>query len=99
LDQVTTLPHDIPTEVPRDVDEALDQELDVAKAQVITTCLPNTGNVQEAWETIKPALTADSGHIWLDATSGRSDEAAALAEALWSEHKIGYLDCAVSGGP
>jgi len=71
----------------------------VAKAQVITTCLPNTGNVKEAWETIKPALTADSGHIWLDATSGRSDEAAALAEALWSEHKIGYLDCAVSGGP
>lgn len=22
-----------------------------------------------------------------------------MAEALWSEHKIGYLDCAVSGGP
>lgn len=71
-----------------------------SKAKVIFTCLPNTVNVVEAYEAIRPQLGPSNGElIWLDATSGKSVDAKALAEMLWTRHKIRYCDCAVSGGP
>jgi hypothetical protein len=30
--------------------------------------------------------------------AGRAEDAAALADELWDQHKLRYLDCAVSGG-
>ena len=45
---------------------------------------------KQSWQT---------GTVWIDATSGKSVDAAALAENLWGKHSVRYLDCAVSGGP
>ena len=39
------------------------------------------------------------GCVWIDTTSGRAEDAKELADELWSEHGVRYLDCAVSGGP
>jgi 3-hydroxyisobutyrate dehydrogenase len=66
-------------------------------ADIIFTCLPNTKNTQAVLDIIRPSLSA--GQIWIDATSGHADDAAALAVELWAGHGVRYLDCAVSGGP
>lgn len=52
--------------------------------------LPQCKTDQQLWRT---------GTVWIDATSGKSADAAALADDLWGKHSVRYLDCAVSGGP
>lgn len=49
-------------------------------------------------DAVRPGLVDGNprGLVWLDATSGRADAAAALAEDLWDQHSLRYLDC-VSG--
>ena len=51
-----------------------------ATADVIVTCLPNTNLTRVTLDTLRPALR--EGTVWLDATSGRGEDAAALAEEL-----------------
>eukprot|EP01043_Picozoa_sp_COSAG02_P020456 COSAG02_NODE_1010_length_15227_cov_5.846774_7_plen_250_part_00 len=69
----------------------------VASADVVVTCLPNTDATLATVDAVRPSLKA--GTIWIDTTSGKSVDAAALAEELWEKHSVRYLDCAVSGGP
>lgn len=69
----------------------------VAATTVIVTCLPNTDATLATVDAVRPSLKA--GTVWIDATSGKSMDAAALAEDLWGQHSVRYLDCAVSGGP
>eukprot|EP01043_Picozoa_sp_COSAG02_P084578 COSAG02_NODE_22382_length_754_cov_1.496183_2_plen_182_part_01 len=69
----------------------------VTSADVVVTCLPNTDATLVTVDAVRPSLKA--GTIWIDATSGKSVDAAALAEELWEKHSVRYLDCAVSGGP
>ena len=66
-------------------------------ARFIVTCLPNTHLTRKTLDTVRPALR--EGTLWVDATSGRAEDAAALAAELWDGHGVRYLDCAVSGGP
>ena len=66
-------------------------------ADVIVTCLPNTNLTRVTLDTLRPALR--EGTVWLDATSGRGEDAAALADELLEGYGVRYLDCAVSGGP
>ena len=68
-----------------------------AAAGVVLTCLPNTDLTRKTLETVRPALRP--GTVWIDATSGRAEDAAALADELWEQHSVRFLDCAVSGGP
>ena len=68
-----------------------------ATANVLLTCLPNTDATRATLETVRPAL--QPGLTWIDATSGRAEDAAALADELWERHGVRFLDCAVSGGP
>lgn len=53
---------------------------------------------QAVLDAVRPGLVDGNprGLVWLDATSGRADAAAALAEDLWDQHSLRYLDC-VSG--
>eukprot|EP00756_Hemistasia_phaeocysticola_P025016 Hpha_TRINITY_DN15984_c2_g1::TRINITY_DN15984_c2_g1_i1::g.72847::m.72847/K00020/mmsB, HIBADH; 3-hydroxyisobutyrate dehydrogenase len=68
-----------------------------AASDVILTCLPNTHLtlkvVEEIGEVLRP------GMLWIDATSGKAEDARALATRLWEERQVEYADCAVSGGP
>jgi prephenate dehydrogenase len=59
---------------------------EVADCDAVLTCVPNTAATHKIWEMLKPSLGANSGGtFWIDATSGRADEAAVLAQALWGE--------------
>lgn len=69
----------------------------VKQAGIVLTCLPNTDLTRATVEAVRPSLRA--GTVWIDATSGRAQDAADLAEALWEQDGVRYLDCAVSGGP
>ena len=69
----------------------------VASANVVVTCLPNTNATIASVNAVRTQL--QPGTVWIDATSGKSEDAAALAEELWEQHEVRYLDCAVSGGP
>jgi hypothetical protein len=69
----------------------------VAAAEVVVTCLPNTDATLATVDLVRPSLKP--GTVWIDATSGKSEDAAALAAELWEKHSVRYLDCAVSGGP
>lgn len=64
---------------------------------MVVTCLPNTSVTFKALESVRPVLS--HGKTWIDATSGRAEDAAALAADLLENHGVRYLDCAVSGGP
>lgn len=66
-----------------------------AEADVIFTCLPNTDATKAVLEAVRPGLATGNprGLVWLDATSGRADAAAALADELWEQHNLRYLDC------
>ena len=68
-----------------------------AEARAVVTCLPNTDATRATVDLVRASLRP--GTVWIDATSGRPDEAAALEQELWEQHEVRYLDCAVSGGP
>ena len=61
--------------------------------------MPNSNFVTDTKDRLKEASALQEGTLWVDATSGRAEDAAELADELWSEHGVRYLDCAVSGGP
>jgi len=80
------------------VDGGHEQLRDMAShSEFVLTCLPNTDLTRATVDALRPALRP--GLIWIDATSGRAEDAAALADSLWREQRVRYLDCAVSGGP
>lgn len=68
-----------------------------AESDVILTCLPNTNLTLKVLEDIGDALRP--GMLWIDATSGKAEDARSLAERLWQERQVEFADCAVSGGP
>ncbi len=68
---------------------------EVAKADLIFTCLPTTREVAEVAEQLLPHLRP--GTYWVDATSGEPEASRRLAERLL-EKGVVYLDGPVSGG-
>lgn len=68
----------------------------VAEADVIFSCLPTSGEVDEVLAALAGQLTA--GTVWVDCTSGQPGAARRQAARL-AEQGVAYLDAPVSGGP
>ena len=69
--------------------------VEVARAQVVCTCLPTDVEVAAVAGVLGPALSP--GTVWLDHTSGDPAGARDIAQLLAS-YDVGYLDAPVSGG-
>ena len=67
--------------------EAAPLVVSVAAAEVVVTCLPNTDATLATVDLVRPSLKP--GTVWIDATSGKSEDAAALAAELpWESRAI-----------
>lgn len=80
----------------RGAHEAEDVRALLERCDVLLTCVPNAGTVQQLADTVVPLVR--EGQIWIDASTSRPDTSAGIAAQLAGRGAV-FADAPVTGGP